>query len=169
MINQGISLITLKCSVKTPHGTIRVSPKTVFPEVKSETHAHRFAFCSTVHKEFVPEGQTVNGTFYKGVMDWLLKQIAHVCLDSHVSKDCFLLHDNVPAHNLTLVCKFLVKKGVAVIYHSLYFREIVPTAFLFPKLKRHLHNLILAIKRATMRAFSRCYGKCGQRFRVLCT
>jgi len=30
---------------------------------------------SVVHKEFVPEGKTVNAEFYKGVMDRLLKRI----------------------------------------------------------------------------------------------
>jgi hypothetical protein len=32
-----------------------------------------------VHKEFVPEGQTINAEFYKGVMDRFLKCIQQVC------------------------------------------------------------------------------------------
>jgi len=32
----------------------------------------------TVHKEFIPEGKTVNAGFYKGVMDHLLKRIQQV-------------------------------------------------------------------------------------------
>jgi len=32
----------------------------------------------TVHKEFIPEGKTVNAGFYKGVMDRLLKHIQQV-------------------------------------------------------------------------------------------
>jgi hypothetical protein len=31
-----------------------------------------------VHKEFAPEGKTVNAEFYKGVMDRLLKHIQWV-------------------------------------------------------------------------------------------
>jgi hypothetical protein len=31
-----------------------------------------------VHKEFVPQGKTVNAEFYKGVMDRLLKRIQRV-------------------------------------------------------------------------------------------
>jgi hypothetical protein len=31
-----------------------------------------------VHKEFAPEGKTVNAKFYKGVMDRLLKRIQRV-------------------------------------------------------------------------------------------
>jgi len=32
-----------------------------------------------MHKEFIPEGKTVNAEFYKGVMDLLLKCIQGVC------------------------------------------------------------------------------------------
>jgi hypothetical protein len=32
-----------------------------------------FNFQGIVHKEFIPEGKTVNSEFYKGVMDCLLK------------------------------------------------------------------------------------------------
>ena len=32
-----------------------------------------------VHKEFVPEGKTVNAEFYKGVIDRILKRIQRVC------------------------------------------------------------------------------------------
>jgi hypothetical protein len=51
-----------------------------------------------VHKEFIPEGKTVNTEFYKRVMDSLLKHIQQVCLAVFGSRDFFLLHDNAPAH-----------------------------------------------------------------------
>jgi hypothetical protein len=38
-----------------------------------------FDFQGVVHKEFVPEGKTVNAEFYKGVMDRFLKYIQQVC------------------------------------------------------------------------------------------
>ena len=34
-----------------------------------------FDFQGVVHKEFVPEGKSVNAEFYKGVLDSLLKSI----------------------------------------------------------------------------------------------
>jgi hypothetical protein len=43
-----------------------------------------------VHKEFVPEGKTVNGVFYKGVMDRLLKHIQRVRSAAFCSRDFFL-------------------------------------------------------------------------------
>jgi hypothetical protein len=57
-----------------------------------------------VHKEFVPEGKTVNAEFYKGEMDRLLKHIQRVCPAAFCSRDFFLLQDNVPAHKAASVC-----------------------------------------------------------------
>jgi len=63
-----------------------------------------------VRKEFVPEGQTVNAEFYKGVMDRHLKRIHRVGPCAFCSRDFFLLHDNVPAHKAASVCQILTQK-----------------------------------------------------------
>jgi hypothetical protein len=42
-----------------------------------------------VHKEFVPEGKTVNAEYYKGVMDRLLKSIQGVRPAAFCSRDFF--------------------------------------------------------------------------------
>jgi len=63
-----------------------------------------------VHKEFVPQGQTVNAKFYKGVMDRLLKRIQQVRPAAFCSRDFFLCHENAPAHKAAGVCKFLTQK-----------------------------------------------------------
>jgi hypothetical protein len=57
-----------------------------------------------VHKEFIPEGTTVNAEFYKGVMDHLLKGIQWVCPAALCSRGFFLLHDNVAVHIAASVC-----------------------------------------------------------------
>jgi hypothetical protein len=57
----------------------------------------------TVHKEFVPEGKTVNAELYKAVMSWLLKHIQRVLPAAFCSRDFFLLHDNAPAHKAASV------------------------------------------------------------------
>jgi len=46
-----------------------------------------------VHKEFIPEGKTVNAEFYKGVMDSLLKHIHWVCPTVFCSQDfsCYMI------------------------------------------------------------------------------
>ena len=51
-----------------------------------------------MHREFVPEGKTVNAEFYKGVMDRILKHIQRVYPAAFCSQVFFLLHDNAPAH-----------------------------------------------------------------------
>jgi len=54
-----------------------------------------------VHKEFIPEGKTVNAKFYKRLMDRLLKRNQRVGPAAFCSRDFFLLHDNAPAQNAT--------------------------------------------------------------------
>jgi hypothetical protein len=63
-----------------------------------------------VHKEFVPEGKTVNAEFYKGVMDRLLQRIHWVRPAAFCCRDFFLLHDNAPVHKAESVCQFLTPK-----------------------------------------------------------
>jgi hypothetical protein len=63
-----------------------------------------------VHKEFIPEGKTVNAEFYKGVMDRLLKRIQRVRPAAFCSRDFFLLQGNAPAHKDASVCQFSTQK-----------------------------------------------------------
>ena len=67
-------------------------------------------FRGVEHKEFVPERKTVKAEFYKGVMDRLLKRIQGVRPAAFCCRDCFLLHDNAPAHKAASVCQFLIQK-----------------------------------------------------------
>jgi transposase len=95
-----------------------------------------------VHKEFIPEGKTVNEKFYKGVMDHLLKRIHWVCPAVFCSRDFFLLHNNAPAQKAASVCQFLTQKNVTTLYHPLYSPDLSPPHyFLFPKLKMKLKGL----------------------------
>jgi histone-lysine N-methyltransferase SETMAR len=92
-----------------------------------------------INHEFVPEGQTVNGQFYLGVMEQLLKQIHHVRPEFHNSKEWFLLQDNAPAHTTGVVARFLTIKQVTVLHHTSYSPNLAPADFfLFPKLKSQL-------------------------------
>jgi hypothetical protein len=50
---------------------------------------------SIVHKEFIPEGKTVNSELYKGVIDCLLKRIQWVRSAAFCSRDsfcCMIMH-----------------------------------------------------------------------------
>ena len=95
-----------------------------------------------MHKEFVPEGKTVNAEFYEGVMDCLLKHFQHVHPAEFCSRYFFLLHDNAPAHKDASVCQFLTPKNVTTLHHSPYSPDLSkPDYFLFPKLKMKLKVL----------------------------
>jgi len=98
-----------------------------------------------LHKEFVPEGKTVNSEFYKGVMDRLLKRIQRIRPAEFCSRDFFLLHDNAPAHKAASVCQFLTPKNVTNFYYPPYSPDLSPPDyFLFPKLKIKLKRLHFA-------------------------
>ena len=65
-----------------------------------------FDWQGVIHKEFVPEGETINAVYYKGVMERLLNRIRRVRPGLCQSGDWFLLHDNSPSHNATIVKQF---------------------------------------------------------------
>jgi len=103
-----------------------------------------FDYQGAVHKEFVPEGKTVNVEFYKAAMDRLLKCIHRVHPAAFCCRDFFLLHNNAPAHKAASVCQFLTpppkKKNFTTFYHPPYY----PDYFLSPKLKTKLKGLHFA-------------------------
>ena len=92
-----------------------------------------------VHKEFVPEGGTVNEEFNKGVADRLLKRIHRVRPVAFCSRDIFSLHENAPAHKAASVCQFLTPKNVTILQHPPFSPDLSPPDyFMFPKLKMKL-------------------------------
>ena len=68
-----------------------------------------FDWQGVIHKEFNPEGETINAVYDKGVMERLLNRIRHVRPGMCESGDWFLLHDNAPSHNATIVKQFLAQ------------------------------------------------------------
>jgi len=98
-----------------------------------------------VHKEFVPEGKTLNAEFYKGVMDRPLKRIHRVRPAAFCPRDLFFLHDNAPAHKAASVCQFFTPKMLQPFYHPSYSPDLSPPDyFLSPKLKMEVKGLHLA-------------------------
>jgi len=89
-----------------------------------------------IHKEFTPQGQTVNKEYYLEVLKRLLKRIARVRPEYKDPSSWSLLHDNAPAHKALVVKAFLAQKGVTVLDHPPYSPDLAPCDFwLFPKLK----------------------------------
>ena len=98
-----------------------------------------FDWQGVIHKEFVPEGETINAVYCKGVMERLLNRIRCVGRGLCASGYWFLLRDNTPSHNATIVKQFLAQRKVTVLDHPPYSPDLAPADyFLFPKVKYHL-------------------------------
>jgi len=114
--------------------------KSEISEVSCEEHVGElFDWQGVIHKEFVPEGETINAVYYKGVMERLLNRIRRVRRGICEYGDCFLLHDNAPSHNATIVKQFLPQRKVTALDHPPYSPDLATyDYFLFPKVKSHL-------------------------------
>ena len=129
-----------------------------------------------VHKEFVPQGQTVNQHFYRAVLERLRKRVARVRPDI---KDTWMLHhDNAPCHTALSVTEFLARKSIPVVPQPPYSPDLSPCDFfLFPrlksKLKGHHFETLENIKKAvtdelkniSVEEFHHCYEDWQERFR----
>jgi [histone H3]-lysine36 N-dimethyltransferase SETMAR len=113
-----------------------------------------------IHKEFLPPGQTVNGIFYKQVMERLLHRMSRVRSDMYHTQNWQLLHDNAPCHTSVLVKDFLASQNVKVLQHPPYSPDLAPADFfLFPRLKKVLKGKrfedVTSIKRNVVAALSK--------------
>ena len=86
-----------------------------------------------VHKEFVPQGKTVNAEFYDGITDRLLKLIQRIRPAAFCSPDFFLLHYTTPAHIAASVCKFLTQNNVKPLSPPVLSRFISARLFSLPQ------------------------------------
>ena len=101
-----------------------------------------------MHKEFVPEGKTLNAEFYKGIMDRLLKRIQRVRPAAFCSRDLLLLHHNAPAHKTASVCQFLTPKKLQLFITPLLSRFISARIFSVPQVQNELHFADVEIQEA---------------------
>ena len=60
-----------------------------------------------IHHEFVPEGQTVTGSFYLSVLEGLWKRTRRVRPKHSAPGSRLLLHDNALVHRAVAVQEFL--------------------------------------------------------------
>jgi len=97
-----------------------------------------FVWQGVIYREFSPEGENINAVYYKGVKKRFLKIIRRVRPGMYDSGDWFLLHDNAPSHNATIVKQFLAQRKLTVLDHPPYSPNLVPADyFLSPKVKSH--------------------------------
>ena len=107
-----------------------------------------FNWQGLIHKEFVPEGETTNAVYYKGVMERLLNRIWRVRPGM-----CEIWWLVWFASQRPVGKQFLAQWKVTVLDHPPYSPDLAPADyFLFPKvkshLKRHLFDSISDIQKA---------------------
>jgi len=66
-----------------------------------------------VHTKFVPQGQTVNQSYYCEILEKLRKRDARV--RPSITNNWMLHHDDAPCHMEISVIEFLAKMGIPVV------------------------------------------------------
>ena len=66
-----------------------------------------------VHKQFVPQGQTVNKQYYREVLERLRKRVHRVRPEN--ADTWMLRHHNAPCHAAICVKEFLTKNCIPVV------------------------------------------------------
>ena len=74
-----------------------------------------FYASGVVHHEYLPEGSTVNQTYYIEVLKRLRDAIRRKNPELWRSGDWFFHHDNAPAHSALRTRKFLAKHSITVL------------------------------------------------------
>jgi hypothetical protein len=91
-----------------------------------------------IHKEFAPEKKDCQNEYHLEVPQCLLARMKNMRLDmEHL--DCWLLHYNMPTHEISNIRIFLAQKMTAMLNHPPHSTILVPEDFfLHPKLKLRL-------------------------------
>ncbi len=119
--------ISIWCSANMPH-----SKKFLFQKSRVKTILTLFFDSKgVIYYEYVPEGQTVNATFYVQVLGHLCKCIVHVRSEMWRDRKFFLLHGNACLHTAAIDQQFLSKKEVAQLGHPPYSPDLSPPPRLF--------------------------------------
>ena len=86
-----------------------------------------------IHRDFVPIGQTITGTYYLEVLKRLMARIRRIRPEYRGPETWSLLHDNAPSHTSLIVRQFLGRNQVCVLNHPPYSPDLAPYDFsLFP-------------------------------------
>jgi hypothetical protein len=87
-----------------------------------------FDIRGVIHFEFVPEGTTVNETFYVEVLKRLIDAVRHRREELWIDR-ALILHDNAPAHSSLRVSQFLAGKGISAMDLPMYSPDLAPADF----------------------------------------
>ncbi|GFS73195.1 putative mariner transposase [Trichonephila clavipes] len=81
--------------------------------------------------EWVPEGQTVNQTYYLSVLVTLRERVCKKGPELWKNNSWILHQDKAPAHNALSVKRYLADKRTPVIEHAPYSPDLAPCDFFF--------------------------------------
>ena len=89
-----------------------------------------------VMTEWVPEGQTVNQTYYLSILATLRERVRKKRPELWKNNSWILHQDNASAHNALSVKRYSADKRALVLQHAPYSPDLAPCDFfLFPKIK----------------------------------
>ena len=90
-----------------------------------------------VHKEFLPQGQTINQHIYKDILRRLMRSVREKRQELWDEKSWVLHHDNAPSHNALSIREFLAKNNIAVMDQPPYSPDLAPCDFFVSKTQRN--------------------------------
>jgi len=100
-----------------------------------------------VHKEFVPQGQTINAAYYVDVLERLRKRVIHV--RKNIAATWVLHLDNTPSHTSLRVREFLAKHNVATLPQPPYRPDLAPADFFYSRGSRQ-HSMDAVLTALTL-------------------
>ena len=97
---------------------------------KSKVKVMLIAFCDVrgiVHKEFLPQGQTINHHIYKDILRHLMRSVREKRQELWDEKAPKISHhDNAPSHNALSIREFLAKNNITVMDQPPYYPDLAP-------------------------------------------
>ena len=90
-----------------------------------------------VHKEFLPQGQTINQHIYKDILRRFMESVREKRQELWDEKSWVLHHVNAPSHTALSIREFLAKNNIAVMDQPSYSPDPSPCDFFVSKTQRN--------------------------------
>jgi len=144
-MKHGCMVMTLRLSSSRCSGSRQIhrgrKKRVKFAVMSTPYWSFFFDIQGTVHRKFVPPGQTASGKCYCEALKRLSEGIQRKRPDKWKKNNWFLHHDNAPAHTSLVVRQFLTSKNITVIPHPSYSLDLaLCDFFLIPKMKVRLRG-----------------------------
>ena len=128
---------------KTPksgvaHCKLSLSQVSENEQIQNQIDAHFFYSQGIVPKEFVPQGQNVNQTFNREVLERLRKRVARV--RPGIARTWMLHHDNAPCHTAVSIKEFLAEKSIPLVPQPLFAGSQSLCLFFIPPAQKALES-----------------------------